>query len=119
VSRKICIDTNILSDALKDKAFLLNLLTLDCVVCTTAHIEMLQGQKTKQTLIDVENFLLNFPTTMHTDEDSIVAIELIKKYSSAKGLMYGDAMIAAFCFNNNCYLYTENKKHFRFPEIDL
>jgi predicted nucleic acid-binding protein len=119
VSRKILVDTNVLSRALANPQVLSNLLNLNLVICATVYIEMLQGQKTNLNLERTEKFLLAFTTIMHTEEDCIVAIELIKKYSSTKGLMYGDAMIAACCFNNNFYLYTENKKHFRLPEIEL
>jgi len=42
------------------------------------------------------------------------AIELVRTYSKSHGLMFGDAIVAATCLENNLILITYNVKDFRF-----
>ena len=109
------IDTNIFIAILRGNAALKSFIeSLDCALDTTVYAELIQGAKNKLEVQKIERYLTRFEL-MHFDQSvSRKTIELIRIYSKSHGLMFGDAIIAATCLENDLILITYNVKDFRF-----
>lgn len=109
------VDTNILVGILRGNAELANLIeSLSCAIDTTVYVELIQGSKNKTEVGKIEAALTEYEM-MHFSEDvSRRTISLIRQYSKSHGLMYGDAVIAASCLENDLELLTLNIRDFRF-----
>lgn len=108
-------DTNIFIAILKGNAKLKSFTeSLNCALDTTVYVELIQGAKNKAEVQKIEKYLTRFEL-IHFDESiSRKTIELIRLYSKSHGLMFGDAIIAATCLENDLTLLTFNVKDFRF-----
>ncbi|HLA96777.1 MAG TPA: type II toxin-antitoxin system VapC family toxin [Pyrinomonadaceae bacterium] len=109
------IDTNILIGVLRGDRELASFVeSLDCAIDTTIYVELIQGAKNKADVASIERALGQFQL-FHFDESiSRRTIDLIRSYSKSHGLMFGDAVIAATCLENDLKLVTFNVKDFRF-----
>lgn len=109
------IDTNILIGVLRGDSELATFVeSLDCAIDTTIYVELIQGAKNKIEVARIERTIGQFQL-FHFDENiSRRTIDLIRAYSKSHGLMFGDAVIAATCLENNLQLVTFNAKDFRF-----
>jgi tRNA(fMet)-specific endonuclease VapC len=109
------IDTNIFIAILKDdndlKKFIEN---LDCAIDTTVYSELIQGSKNKSDVQKIEKYLARFELIHFDKTVSQRVIELLRTYSKSHNLMFGDAIIAATCLENDLTLITYNVKDFRF-----
>jgi predicted nucleic acid-binding protein len=109
------IDTNIFIAILKGgaqlKVFVEN---LSCALDTTVYAELIQGSKDKTEVQKIEKYLTRFELIHFDKPISQRTLELIRTYSKSHGLMFGDAVIAAACLENNLTLITHNVKDFRF-----
>lgn len=109
------IDTNIFIAILKGDAKLKSFTdNLACALDTTVYAELIQGSKNKAEVQKIEKYLTRFDL-IHFDRNiSERTLELIRTYSKSHNLMFGDAIIAAVCLENNLTLLTYNVKDFRF-----
>ena len=109
------IDTNIFIAILKGgaklKVFVEN---LACALDTTVYAELIQGSKDKAEVQKIEKYLTRFDLIHFDKSISQRTLELIRTYSKSHGLMFGDAIIAATCLENDLTLITHNVKDFRF-----
>jgi tRNA(fMet)-specific endonuclease VapC len=109
------IDTNIFIAILKGDAKLkLFVESLACALDTTVYTELIQGSKNKSEVQKIEKYLTRFEL-IHFDKNiSQRTLELIRTYSKSHNLMFGGAVIAATCLENDLILLTYNVKDFRF-----
>lgn len=109
------IDTNIFIAILKGDAKLKSFIeSLSCSLDTTVYAELIQGSKDKIEVQKIEKYLTRFEL-IHFDRNiSQKTIELIRVYSKSHNLMFGDAVIAATCLENDLTLVSYNDKDFRF-----
>jgi len=109
------IDTNIFIAILKGDAKLkLFVESLAGALDTTVYTELIQGSKNKSEVQKIEKYLTRFEL-IHFDKNiSQRTLELIRTYSKSHNLMFGDAVIAATCLENDLILLTYNVKDFRF-----
>src|SRR5215213_5048775 len=109
------IDTNIFIAILKGDAKLkLFVESLAGALDTTVYTELIQGSKNKSEVQKIEKYLTRFEL-IHFDKNiSQRTLELIRTYSKSHNLMFGDAVIAATCLENDLILLTYNAKDFRF-----
>jgi len=109
------IDTNAFIAVLKGNAKLKSFIeSLACALDTTVYIELIQGAKNKAEVQTIEKYLTRFELIHFEKDVSRKAIELVRTYSKSHGLMFGDAIVAATCLENNLILITYNVKDFRF-----
>lgn len=87
---------------------------LDCAIDTTIYSELIQGSKNKAEVEKIELALTSFELIHFNENISRRTIKLIKTYSKSHGLLFGDAVIAATCLENDLELITINLKDFRF-----
>ncbi len=112
---KYLVDTNILIAILKGNAKLkLFVENLACALDTTVYVELIQGAKNKSEVQKIEIYLTQFELIHFDKKISQKVIELIRTYSKSHGLMFGDAVIAATCLENDLTLITYNVRDFRF-----
>ncbi len=112
---KYLVDTNILIAILKGNAKLkLFVENLACALDTTVYVELIQGAKNKLEVQKIEIYLTQFELIHFDKKISQKVIELIRAYSKSHSLMFGDAVIAATCLENDLTLITYNVKDFRF-----
>ncbi len=108
------IDTNIFIAVLKGNATLKSFIEgLACALDTTVYAELIQGAKNKAEVQKIERYLTRFELIHFDKAISRKTIELIRTYSKSHGLMFGDAVIAATCLENDLTLITYNVKDFR------
>ncbi len=109
------IDTNIFIFILKGNTALKTLIeNMSCALDTTIYAELIQGAKNKIEVKKIEKYLAKFDL-IHFDKNiSHKTLELLRTYSKSHGLMFGDAIIAATCLENDLTLVTFNTKDFRF-----
>lgn len=109
------IDTNIFIAVLKGNAKLKSFVeNLSCALDTTVYAELIQGAKNKAEVQKIERYLTRFKLIHFDQTVSLKTIEIIRSYSKSHGLMFGDAIIAATCLENDLTLVTYNVKDFRF-----
>ena len=109
------IDTNVFIAILKGNAKLKSFIEgLVCALDTTVYAELIQGAKNKTEVQKIERYLTRFELIHFDKSVSRMTIELIRTYSKSHGLMFGDAVIAATCLENDLTLITYNVKDFRF-----
>jgi tRNA(fMet)-specific endonuclease VapC len=109
------IDTNIFIAILKgDVNLKLFVENFNCALDTTVYAELIQGSKDKLEVQKIEKYLTRFELIHFDKSVSQKTLELIRTYSKSHGLMFGDAIIAATCLENNLTLITYNVKDFRF-----
>ena len=109
------VDTNIFIAILKGSAELKSFAeSLSCALDTTVYVELIQGAKNKGEVQKIEKYLTRFELIHFEESISRKVIELIRIYSKSHGLMFGDAIIAAICLENDLTLLTFNVKDFRF-----
>ncbi len=107
--------TNIFIAILKgDVSLKLLVESLSCALDTTVYAELIQGSKNKLEVQKIEKYLTRFELIHFDKSVSQKTLELIRTYSKSHGLMFGDAIIAAICLENNLTLITYNVKDFRF-----
>ena len=87
---------------------------VDGVIDTTVYVELIQGAKDKPEVQKLEKYLTRFDLIHFDKTISQRIIELVRLYSKSHGLMFGDAIIAATCLENELKLLTFNIKDFRF-----
>jgi predicted nucleic acid-binding protein len=117
IFESILVDTDILIKAFRgDKTKQKNLKYLKdkyCISIITA-CELLNGAKNINQREEF-NKALRFYTIAPIDEKiSEFALSLFKKYSFADTMKISDSFIAATALNNDLFVYTDNKKRFRF-----
>ncbi len=109
------IDTNIFIAILKGNAKLKSFIeSLACALDTTIYAELIQGAKTKAEVQKIEKYLSRFELIHFDKTVSQKTLELLRTYSKSHNLMFGDAIIAATCLENDLTLITYNVKDFRF-----
>ncbi|MCD9184813.1 MAG: type II toxin-antitoxin system VapC family toxin [Pyrinomonadaceae bacterium] len=109
------IDTNIFIAILKGDASLKTLIeNSSCALDTTVYAELIQGSKNKSEVQKIEKYLTRFDVIHFDHLISHRTLELIRTYSKSHSLMFGDAIIAATCLENDLKLLTYNVKDFRF-----
>lgn len=87
---------------------------LDAGIDAVVYIECIQGSIAKRDKEKIKTSLSRLRYYAITPEIAVQAIELIDKYSSSKGLLLADALIAATAIHYDLILVTYNTKHFRF-----
>lgn len=101
------IDTNVFIAILKGNAKLkIFIENLPCALDTTVYAELIQGSKNKSEVQKIEKYLTRFELIHFDVNISQKTLELIRKYSKSHKLMFGDAIIAATCLENNLTLLT-------------
>lgn len=109
------IDTNVFIAILKGDAKLKSFVeNLECALDTTIYAELIQGSKNKAEVQKIEKYLTRFELIHFDKSISQRTLELIRTYSKSHNLMFGDAIIAATCLENDLTLLTYNVKDFRF-----
>ena len=109
------VDTNIFIAVLKGNIQLKRFIeSLICALDTTVYAELTQGAKNKIEVQKIERYLTRFELIHFDKAVSQKTLELIRVYSKSHGLMFGDAIIAATCLENDLILVTYNVKDFRF-----
>jgi predicted nucleic acid-binding protein len=109
------IDTNVFIAILKGNAKLKSFVeNLVCALDTPVYAELIQGAKNKAEVQKIERYLTRFELIHFDKAVSRKSIELIRTRSKSHGLMFGDAIIAATCLENDLALITYNIKDFRF-----
>jgi len=112
---KYLIDTNIFIAILKGDAKLKSFVESSvCALDTTIYAELIQGSKNKTEVQKIEKYLARFDLIHFDKTVSQRTLELIRTYSKSHNLMFGDAIIAANCLENELTLLTYNVKDFRF-----
>jgi len=101
------IDTNVFIAILKGNAKLKSFIEgLVCALDTTVYAELIQGAKNKAEVRKIERYLTRFELIHFDKAVSRMTIELVRIYSKSHGLMFGDAVIAATCLENDLTLIT-------------
>ena len=109
------VDTNIFILILKGDAKLkTHIENLPCALDTTIYAELIQSSKDKTEVQKIEKYLTRFDLIHFNEAISQKTLELIRIYSKSHSLMFGDAVIAATCLENDLTLLTYNVKDFRF-----
>ncbi|MCB0729155.1 MAG: type II toxin-antitoxin system VapC family toxin [Ignavibacteriae bacterium] len=112
---KVLVDTNVFIDIFKGKHEVLNYLNhIEVYVNPIILMEIYIGAENKNEVRRFEKFFNSFEISLIDNEISLLAIELIKKYSKSHGLAIPDAIIAATCLENSFELFTYNIKDFKF-----
>jgi len=70
----------------------------------------------KERFSKIKNFLKTLDVLAINEEISLIALNLIEKYSKSYGLEIPDALIASTSIYYNAPLLTHNKKDFRYLE---
>ena len=120
---KVCLDTDVLIQALKgDELIALRLqeLSANGLLFTTAYntFELFEGIYRKKSIQEkerrkVEELFSNIKVLDLSFESSLLAARLFAELiARGRETQRGDAIIAAVCLQNNCKLFTLNKKHF-------
>lgn len=92
----------------------LKALNTNLFVSIITEIELLQGTKPASEVRRLLKELTSFKTSTLNEQISLIAKDLIVKYSSSHGLLLGDSLIEATALHFNIPLFTFNKKDFRF-----
>jgi tRNA(fMet)-specific endonuclease VapC len=109
------VDTNIFIAILKGDAKLKSFIeSFNCALDTTVYAELIQGSKNKAEVQKIEKYLTRFDLIHFEKAVSEKTLDLIRTYSKSHNLMFGDAIIAATCLENDLTLITYNVKDFRF-----
>jgi predicted nucleic acid-binding protein len=109
------VDTNIFIAILKGDAKLkLFVESLACALDTTVYAELIQGSKNKAEVQKIEKYLTRFELVHFDNNVSTRTLELLRTYPKSHNLMFGDAIIAAVCLENDLTLLTYNVKDFHF-----
>lgn len=109
------IDANVFFRVFKSETPIIEYLeSLKVAVDLTVYIECIQGSKSNEEKRKIENYLDNFPLVLISKDSSMLALELIRKYSNSNGLLLGDALIAANALKNDLTLVTFNLDDFKF-----
>lgn len=109
------VETNVFIAVLKGNAALKSFIEgLACALDTTVYAELIQGAKSKTKVQKIERYLTRFELIHFDRAVSQKTLELLRAYSKSHGLMFGDAIIAATCLENDLTLITYNVKDFRF-----
>lgn len=112
----LMIDTDVFIRIFRGDAALkakVDALAADAAINTIVYLELLQGAQNTQQMCDIEAYLARFTLRSLTPEASSKAIELVRTYTRAHGLLLADSLIAATCIEENLPLLTFNVKHFR------
>ena len=119
LEKMILLDTNILIEVLKNSRKIvkfLNSLDGDFAISSVTMMELYYGAFNKAEVSMLERFFAHF-AIVHIDEEiSQIATNLIKTYAKSHNLTIPDSLIAATAIKQECYLFTLNKKDFRYIE---
>ncbi len=112
MENKICLDSNIIIDILKNKENILEILnkTTGEFYTTTINIfEVLNGKKSEEA-----HLLLNsLKKEVFDTESATIASNLFKKLKDRGNLIDArDLFIASICISKEMHLLTRNKNHF-------
>lgn len=112
---KVLIDTCIFIDIFRgNREYHDALKTLNGVICSVIHMELIQGCRNAKEVRVIDNYLSIFEIR-HLDNDiSMKALELMRRYSKSHGLIIPDALIAATAIVIACPLFTLNVRDFKF-----
>ena len=111
------LDTNILIEILKgDERTVFKVESLQAELCISSIsvMELYYGALNKAELNKLEKFVSLF-RIIHLDQKiSKLATKLIKTYAKSHQLDIPDSLIAASAIENNCQLFTYNRKDFKY-----
>ncbi len=118
--KMIILDTNIIIQIFKGDEKTLKILEdlkgNEFSISVVTTMELFYGALNKRELNKIKNFLSNFKLLAINEDISILALDLIEKYSKSHGLEIPDALIAATALHYKVPLLTYNKKDFRYIE---
>lgn len=119
----VLIDTNIVIEYFKNNLEIINKLKIigekNIVISEVTFAELIFGARNKQELVKIQETISTIIVFNVNKEISILAIELMIKFSLSHRLSYPDALIAATAIQNNLTFYTLNTKDFRYLDISL
>ena len=113
----ILLDTNILIEVFKNNKKIiefLNSLEDNFVISSITQMELFYGAFNKAEIKRLEKFFSTLETIHINQEISQIATDLIKRYAKSHNLNIPDSLIAATAIEKKAYLYTLNKKDFRY-----
>jgi len=114
---KRLLDTNILIEILKGNSSTIKMVesfTSEIFISSISEMELYYGAFNKNEIKKIQKFTSFFKIAHLTQEISIKATKLIKKYAKSHGLDIPDSLIAATAIINSCELITYNVKDFRY-----
>ena len=115
----IVIDTSILIDYSKDELEILDDEFRDCFVNSVIELEFLVGALNKRDLKKLNKILAKCKR-LELDQDIMnLSVQLINQYGLSHGMGVYDSIIASTCLIYDLPLWTNNKKDFRFLDIEL
>lgn len=114
---RVCLDSDIISNILKNKHQSIDL-SNSLVYTTIINFFEISCWETKK---PIDEFLKSLKIVGLEINDAKLSLEIYKKLKQDGNILdYRDIFIASICINNNLKLLTENKKHFeRLKEFGL
>ncbi len=119
------VDTDILIDLAADDTRAANcLMRLEqqstLAVSSVTVMELIVGCRNKTELRSTEHLIERFKVIQLSEQASLRAVELIRRYRLSHGLLIPDALIAATALTLNCDFISKNQRDYRFiNELNL
>ena len=114
----ILCDTNIFIEIYRDNSDIIEIIKEigqhNIVISDVSCAELLYGARNKKELQTIRKDLNKLTVLPISSDISILAVELVEKYSLSHKLSLPDALIAATAIIENIQLYTLNTKDFKF-----
>jgi tRNA(fMet)-specific endonuclease VapC len=116
----IVLDTDVLIDYFRGlsqaKSYIVGIPEARRATTDVTRMELFRGARSKRELLDVERFITsNFMQILPVCVSaSRLAVDLVKRYTLAKGLTLPDALIAAITLSARGRLITGNKRDFEY-----
>lgn len=116
----IVLDTDILIDYFRGlpaaKEYIMEIPAARRATTDVTRMELFRGAQNKRDLLSIERFITsNFPQIFPISEAaSRLAVDLVRQYSPAKGLILPDALIAAITLSVRGKLTTRNSRDFEY-----
>jgi len=93
---------------------LLQIFQTDVAINTIVYVELIQGSKSKEEVLEIERYLSQFENIPLGSAISLKAVELVRQYSGSHGLRLAGSFIAATSLIKNNPLLTYNSSDFVF-----
>lgn len=113
------VDTDLLIDLAAENAQAINCLKnlekqSNLAVSSVTEMELIVGCRNKVELRNTDRLLGRFRIIPLSEQSSVIAVELIRKYRLSHGLLIPDALIAATALTLDLDFITKNQRDYRF-----
>lgn len=116
--KKIICDTNIFIQVLSGDDKIINAIEFikheNILMTSITALELCKGALNKKEMKEISSFINLYPILPLNSKSSILAIDLLKKYSLSHNLSLPDSLIASISIVESIELFTLNVKDFHY-----